>query len=447
MERLLSDDMPEPEQRLVEASSEQSRRRRRPPEGRESFRRIGLYSAYLSTLGGGENFLGVLTELLEQEFPDAAIDIITYEQFLVPLAELTSRFGVTLRRSRIRCLRPGSRSFLARIHPFRRLVHEHQVAKVSEEYDLFVNNTIYSLASPRSPLSWYMCMFPIDPKPPGCGRVASCRACSLRMARCVEGSSVACWRVFTDPGELRVHERVDPEAVGAGRSRSLPTGGDPGRVVGGRQAAHHPGLGRFFPGDHTKRHDILIEMMARLWEEGLRDWELHLVGGRTRVPGTNAYIARLERLAKGLPVVFHLDASRESLEALLLQASLFWHATGFGENEQERPEKLEHFGLSTVEAMSYGCVPLVYASGGQPEIIEQGESGFLWRSLDELANYSRRLIQDAELWRKMSRRAHERSQRFSREAFRAQVRGLLAEWAAEADPGAPSGSPDSVENR
>jgi len=185
------------------------------------------------------------------------------------------------------------------------------------------------------------------------------------------------------------------------------------------------GLGRFFPGNHNKKHDVLIDMIDRLRREGLTGWELHLAGGRTRVPGTDAYVASLRQHARDLPVHFHLDASSAELRGLFETCSLFWHATGFGENETERPEKLEHFGMSTVEAMAYGCVPVVYACGGQPEIIEHGRSGFLWHSLDELRDYSTHLAHDTSLRKEMALHAHERSKRFGRDAFRAAVRQLL----------------------
>lgn len=42
----------------------------------------------------------------------------------------------------------------------------------------------------------------------------------------------------------------------------------------------------------------------------------------------------------------------------------------------------EHFGITVVEAMSAGCVPVAHDSGGPREII--GSSGFLWRTKEEI---------------------------------------------------------------
>jgi len=36
--------------------------------------------------------------------------------------------------------------------------------------------------------------------------------------------------------------------------------------------------------------------------------------------------------------------------------SIFWSATGYGEDEEKKPWSHEHFGMTTAEAMVGGCV-------------------------------------------------------------------------------------------
>ena len=79
-----------------------------------------------------------------------------------------------------------------------------------------------------------------------------------------------------------------------------------------------------------------------------------------------------------------LDVSREELLDLYSRASLFWHAAGYGQDERRHPERLEHFGITTVEAMAHGAVPLVYPAGGPAEVVEDGVSGRWWRTPGEL---------------------------------------------------------------
>jgi glycosyltransferase involved in cell wall biosynthesis len=188
---------------------------------------------------------------------------------------------------------------------------------------------------------------------------------------------------------------------------------------------HILAIGRFFPGDHNKTHDVLIEAFRRLDRAGLKGWQLHLVGGRTDVPGTDTYISHLMGLARSDSIFFHFDAPRTDLKRLLHSCSLFWHATGFGEDQEAEPEKLEHFGMSTVEAMTHGCVPLVFRSGGQPEIVENGVSGFLWDTTEELQHRTLRLAHNPSDRNAMAKAAHARSQFFSREEHRGRARRIL----------------------
>ena len=55
----------------------------------------------------------------------------------------------------------------------------------------------------------------------------------------------------------------------------------------------------------------------------------------------------------------------------------------------------EGFGISVVEAMARGCIPITFQKGGLVEIIENEKSGFLVKKVDdeELAKKIREVIQ------------------------------------------------------
>ncbi|MEI6256489.1 MAG: glycosyltransferase [Planctomycetota bacterium] len=53
------------------------------------------------------------------------------------------------------------------------------------------------------------------------------------------------------------------------------------------------------------------------------------------------------------------------------------------------PSSQEHFGQTTVEALSAGVVPVVIDTGGQRETVEPGRNGFRWNTLEELATQTR----------------------------------------------------------
>lgn len=389
--------------------------------------KIALYDPYLSTLGGGENLLAVFAELLEAELPTASIDILVHDESTVGIDSLASRFGVTLDRTRVRVLPGTPRARIVALQPLWRFRHERYVGRISAEYDVFVNHTIFSVAPPRARHSIYMCMFPLDPAPTSANGTRSRRALLrpyIALRRALYRRWVGQYSLLLAISEftqdwIRRYWRLESHLlyppVMTASSLSLARKGK--RILA---------VGRFFPGNHNKKHDVLIAAFAACRQAGLDGWELHLVGGRTDVPGTDAYIAALQEQAAGQPVHFHVDAGHAELRELQKTSSLFWHATGYGEDQTLEPEKLEHFGMSTVEAMTHGCVPLVHACGGQPEIVEGGVSGYLWTSPEELCNLTLGLVRDHSRRRAMAEAAHRRSQRFGREAFRASARELLA---------------------
>ena len=67
--------------------------------------------------------------------------------------------------------------------------------------------------------------------------------------------------------------------------------------------------------------------------------------------------------------------------------------------------------------MAAGAVPVVYDHGGSAEIVEHGRSGYRWRTLEELHEYTARLAADDRLRAEMSDEARQRANRFSRDAF------------------------------
>lgn len=176
-------------------------------------------------------------------------------------------------------------------------------------------------------------------------------------------------------------------------------------------------VGRFAGGGRSKRQVEMIEVFRSLSEPG---WELHLVG----TAQDPEYVRRATEAAQGLPVVFHLDTSREELEEVCGAASLFWHFTGAGEDPEAVPERMEHFGIATAEAMSAGAVPVVVARGGQPEIV--GEAGVLWEKLDECAEATRRLCHDGALRTQLSEVARQRAEGFAFPRFAERARELFA---------------------
>lgn len=186
-------------------------------------------------------------------------------------------------------------------------------------------------------------------------------------------------------------------------------------------------VGRFFEGGHNKRHDLLIEAFRRLAQQSGAELALHLVGSSIPLPEQMAYLAKLQRLAQGLDIVFHVNAPAQTLVDLYRDATVYWHATGLNVDLAAYPGAAEHFGMTIVEAMSAACVPLAFNCGGPREIIQHGKNGFLYNSLDELVARTADLFASdhAEMRIAMADAAQQRASDFSVETFTNHVGRLV----------------------
>ncbi len=102
------------------------------------------------------------------------------------------------------------------------------------------------------------------------------------------------------------------------------------------------------------------------------------------VPGHDAYLSSLERwiLERGLASLVDVvtSAPPEVVLGYLHTAVVQWHLTGIDVDGDVDPASLEHFGISIVEGMSAGCIPVALRNGGPSDIIRHGRSGFLARN-------------------------------------------------------------------
>lgn len=180
-------------------------------------------------------------------------------------------------------------------------------------------------------------------------------------------------------------------------------------------------VGRFTTTLHQKKQEALLDAFIQL-EPELPRWQLILAGGTE--PGSQSLIHRLRRKARGHRVTIKTDISATLLNRLYSQAKIYWHATGFGADLRQRPQTAEHFGISIVEAMGSGAVPLVFNAGGPTEIVTE-KSGRIWNSLKELKDLTLELVQNDSSRRTLAGFAQKRSKYFSKQKFCSRWHELL----------------------
>ncbi len=115
--------------------------------------------------------------------------------------------------------------------------------------------------------------------------------------------------------------------------------------------------------------------------------------------------------ARGLAdrVSLEADVPRAALERRYWTSKIYLH-----------PTPLEHFGISMVEAMRAGCVPVVPRSGGQwTDVLEarDGTWGFGYETPEEAATAIRSLLADPARASRISGWAQDRAQAFTEDRF------------------------------
>jgi len=179
-------------------------------------------------------------------------------------------------------------------------------------------------------------------------------------------------------------------------------------------------VARFDSPSHAKRQDILIRCFGKVYEKN-KDYKLILAGG---LKGGEEYLENVRSMAGKLPIQFVPNPDFAKLKKLYSKAKIFWHAAGYDIDETKEPEKVEHFGITTAEAMSAGAIPVVIDRGGQREIID-GNTGYLCDSIEEMVNSTLSLINAPEKLKLMSGKAIERSKYFSIKVFEEKVRSTV----------------------
>lgn len=418
----------------------------RPARGGRSLR-VGIYSPFFgSTLGGGEKYLGVTAEAVRDAFPDASVEIMSPLPVEVELYERMLGLDLSGISFRSTNSQPGRLKRLAARLPtlrlYRDLLVSAQAAPLTARYDLFISMVYVLPAFTRARRSVMLCQFPYErrlnvdrPRVPD--RLFRFYVWPYwRLRRAVFGGEVDGFQLIVCQSEYvrdwvrRLWEResavVNPpidvpeqEPYWAAKEKLIVS------------------VGRFFTGGHSKRHDVMVRAFRQLCDEGHDGWELHLAGAVHRDrPVDREYFDRVAQLARGYPVHLHTDVPREKIEGLYRRASIYWHAAGYGADADREPAALEHFGMTTAEAMGHGVVPVAIGLGGQPEVVEDGVSGYLWESIPALKQRTAELMADRDLRQRMGQAARRASSRFSRNEFKKRMSDLLRPVLAEARRGA-----------
>jgi glycosyltransferase involved in cell wall biosynthesis len=152
------------------------------------------------------------------------------------------------------------------------------------------------------------------------------------------------------------------------------------------------------------------------------DYTLVLAGGADEADRQS--LKSLMTLAKkDKNIKFIVNPSFDALLELYRDAHIYWHAAGYGVDEKKEPYKVEHLGITPLEALASGCIVFAHNSGGPKRLLSEGQTGFLYNSIDELVDKTAEYLRDKDTNYNMQRNGREFiTERFSYNAFEDDVK-------------------------
>lgn len=354
--------------------------------------KIGIYDPYLDDLGGGEKYMMAIAQCLSKDH-----DVSVFWDEEKEFQELRDRFLLDL--SKIKLTR--------NIFSKKKLLAQRIIK--SKKYDIIILLSDGSIPFLLSKKTFIHIQQPLPIKKIDIktklkvARINKFFCNSYYTKSYVDKSLGINSVVFYPPVELKP-EKVKKENiilhVGRFRVRDVVTGID-----------------------DYKKQGFMVDAFKKMIKDGLKDWKLVLAVS-VKKEDQKIFETFKER-TKGYAIEFIINKNNNDLWDIYSKSKIYWHAAGFEEDLQKHPERAEHFGISTVEAMGAGVVPVVFNAGGQKEIVTDGVNGFLWNNLDELIEKTKLLMSDERLWAKMSEQVVSRAGDFSGNRFCEQLYKIL----------------------
>jgi len=366
--------------------------------------RLGIYDHAGHFAGGGQRYVAEMAAIMQDRY-----DVTYIFNNDVKLSDYKDWFDIDLTRSAMKVIRIPFFEKMKRYTPDEGMVRSEVsnpfdiISRESLNYDIFVNANMLGKVNPLSPVSIFVCHFPDQKK----GRFFQVDKYDHLI---INGDYTGEW--VTKRWQLKPTNKLYPP-VNMYNPQSAPD----------RKEKLILSVSRFEVSGSKKQLELIraFSDMCKQYPKDVSGWRIILVGGST--PGNNYLESLLEAVAEvQCPIEIVPNAAVSQIKEYYRRAAIFWHACGL---DEDRPERVEHFGMTTVEAMQNYCVPVVIDGGGQREIVQHGDSGFRFSTLEELKSFSLAIMNDKEMCHRLAEQAFKRSQLFSQEVFKAKFQKLL----------------------
>ena len=399
-------------------------------------KRVAIYNPYLETRGGGEKLSLAIAEYLSSNY-----EVTLISKSKNNLSKLEEYFSLDLSKCKLTIIDNKSKFFSrlsARLHFPRRLnsligeYYDYKKIKKAN-YDLFINVCYRSNIFPPSKKSIYLCMFPqeFNHNKDSLHRKIYHKLVDVLEKILYGKAGVNVVRSYTAVVAISSYTKSWIEKYWGIDGDDIPLLYPICENMKNSSIKKEKlilNVGRFFSNsgeNHHKCQDKLLEAFREMGELQKSGWRLCFIGSVAEDTDSLRYFLKLYQDSRDLPVEIITNTPFSVLKDHFAKASIYWHATGAGYKELNHPEKQEHFGITTIEAMTAGAVPVVINSAGQKETVIDGEDGFLWNNKKELIDLTYKVANNPELFNKMSKMAEEDAKRFNKESFEKSLSNII----------------------
>lgn len=344
--------------------------------------KIGIYSPYLDTLAGGEKYILTIASCLSQ-FHDVELFWDVKEEGSLK-TQIKTKFNIDLSSiSFVENIFTTKTSFIARLQKSRK--YDYILVLSDGSIPLVASKLILHF---QTPMEW---IHPSIKNSLKLLRVSAIVCNSFYTKKYIDKEFAVKSKVIYPPVLLqKKDEKKENIILNVGR------------------------FGVENVGSSAKKQEFMVESFKKIIDSGLKNWRLVLI---ISYKEENTSIQSFKESIKNYPIEIIENPTNDILWKFYNRAKIYWHAAGFGEELTKHPGRAEHFGISTVEAMGCGAVPIVINAGGQKEIITDAQNGFLWDTQEQFLKKTISIIEDAVLWEKLSSAASKRAEDFSKAIF------------------------------
>jgi len=338
---------------------------------------IGIYDNAFHFIGGAQKYGCNIASILQQDF-----DVTLIANADISFKQLQEWYDLDLSRCKLKVVKiPFFEErkekvdiFDAGLVDLRENNPFHIISKESGNYDIFVNNCMLEMVYPLANISEFICHFPERE--------------ITRFFHVDEYSHIIYNSLYTAEWikkrwKLNPHKHIYPPV-----DMELSS-------LKGKKENIILSVSRFELSGNKKQKEMVKAFMviSNKYPDEMKKWKLVLAGGSIE---KNVYLDSIRNLLTGIP---------ENKIELKVNISC-----------------VEHFGMTTVEAMQNYCVPVIFNGGGQKEAVKDGESGFLFKDFKELYKKTLRLISNPEKLDSLSEGAYTQGKKFSKKDFSQKIK-------------------------